>query len=243
MVKIFLQARLNSSRLPQKIIKSLLGKPLICRIIERLAIIDTGWEVIVATSESSCNVLTELLSPYPVYIFAGEEEDVLARYYRATQQYPTDIIVRATADNLFVSLKHLKDIVKLHLEYQAELSHFVGLPVGSGVEVFNLSVLEKVYHLAKLPYQREHLTTYIYENRLQFKILEPLVEKEYYYPDIRLTIDQSEDFELALKLIPVLEKYSPNWDIKEICLLIASNPELFSINSHIKQIVPAKEVD
>lgn len=233
---IFLQARLGSSRLPNKIIRTLGGKTLleqvICRLKEALSVVQ---EINVLTCYHSYSVLKKILNNYSyIKVFAGSEKNVLDRFYKANQLFKKDIIIRATADNPFVSIKHLKSCLEKHIKHNADLTYCKGLPLGSGVEIFSSSALNQAYSLAYKPYHLEHVTPYIYENNADFKIQELYASEIYLRPDVRLTIDEKADFKVAESIFEKLYQTKNNFPISEI-LNLWDKESLYEINNMVQQ--------
>lgn len=233
---IFLQARLGSSRLNQKIIKDLAGKKLIEQVTDRLKIaLELINDLVIVTSYDSINTLTEIYKDDPlVKVIQGSEDNVLERYYKANLEIEADIIIRATADNPFVSIEHLFEIFEYHIEKKADISHYMGLPWGAGVEIINSKALNNAFQNANTKYQLEHVTPYLYEHPELFHIEEPFVEDSINRPDIRITIDEEEDFQLAETLFNHFGNGSNNFKLHEI-IKLWDQKSLFKINGNIKQ--------
>ncbi|HBE04697.1 MAG: hypothetical protein A2096_13505 [Spirochaetes bacterium GWF1_41_5] len=213
---IIIQARINSSRLPGKILKTVQGKMLIEYCLERLLL--TGFPLILAVPQNSTERLAGLLARYPVSIFTGSEEDVLGRYCRAARAHNLDIVIRATADNPFVSVTCCTGIHKLFTAGQYDLAHYTGMPWGSGVEVITRQALEKAFVESTDAFEHEHITQYHYRHPEKFRLYEPAAPGEYYFPGLRVTVDTDDDFK---KFSAVMEKVPKSErGIVEFCEII-----------------------
>ena len=94
-----IQARCGSSRMPNKVLKEISGKPELQWVIERVRRSRLMDEVIVVTSIEKDNLpLIKLCAELGVRVFAGSEEDVLDRYYQAAKLLKPEYVVRITAD-------------------------------------------------------------------------------------------------------------------------------------------------
>ncbi len=189
------------------------GKTLIEQVVDRLkqCISPAIQTLVVVTSHQSYPSLKSIFNNDPeVHVFAGSEENVLERFYKANLEFNQDIIIRATADNPFVSIDHIQSILHHHIVHRADLSHYLGLPLGSGVEVIKATALQLAYNHANTPWQFEHVTPYLYENRERFRVEEPVVEGRYNRPELRITIDEPEDFHLAEKIFSKLYRHRTN---------------------------------
>jgi spore coat polysaccharide biosynthesis protein SpsF len=193
-VDVIVQARLDSERLPQKVVLSIGNKPLLAHIVERLALSKYIRNIIIATTEDSIEAIKNSLSRYDfLHYFVGNKKNVLERYFMAAKNFGSKIVIRATGDNPLVCPKFLDKALELHVEEQADLTHFLGIPLGTGVEIIGKEALSLCYKYAKSPYDQEHVTQFIYKNRDSFKVLEPLSSGLFYAPEIRVTVDTPDD--------------------------------------------------
>ena len=200
MVGVIIQARMGSSRLPGKTMKHICGKPLLYYSVYKALQSKYTDKVIVATSDKEQDdTIEKWCKENNIHCFRGSEQDVLKRYYDSAEESNLDVIVRATADNPFIDPKII-DLFILTLEsYGADyvtMRHKTNTwPYGLDVEVLNMKSLRKAKEVAILPEHREHVTLYIKENEMDFKV------KEIFYPEdlskIRLTVDLPEDFTRA----------------------------------------------
>ena len=93
------QARMSSSRLPKKVMKTILGKTVIQLLLERLSLSKRLDEIVVATStESSDDDLVNHIKELGFKYFRGSESDVLSRFMGAAETYSADVVVRITGD-------------------------------------------------------------------------------------------------------------------------------------------------
>ena len=222
-VLIILQARVGSSRLPNKVLRLLHGVPLLSYSIRRLKAINSQYQVIVATSDSHKDDPVESLAKKEnVLCFRGEEEDVLDRYYQAARKYKADYIVRATGDNPLVDTEEagrvVESIIKKNVDYVSGIEEVNGLklPVGIGVEAFSFNVLEKSWKNGKEPHHREHVNEYIHENAKKYNIiLQPCLKKNH-CPGLRLTVDTYEDFLHVEKVVVAFNKGVTQIKVDEI---------------------------
>ncbi|MDC7234125.1 MAG: hypothetical protein PQJ58_12900 [Spirochaetales bacterium] len=188
---VFLQVRLDSSRLPRKALKVIEGKTVIEHAMLSLRNIPLDNYVIV-TAEGDQTELTPLAEKCGFSVFAGDRQDVLKRYIDAGRVYEPDIIIRATGDNPLVAWEPAAELLAfLKNQEETDYTAMLGIPVGCGVEIFRRRALEKTFPLTEAPYDHEHVTPYIYNN--------PEVFSLYYHrhlPELtqRVTLDTVEDF-------------------------------------------------
>ncbi len=199
MTAVFLQARIDSTRLPGKVLLPLAGRTIIDHVMEALKEIEAGRHVLLTDIESFAD-----LEPHATEcgfeIFRGPRDDVLSRYAGAISLYKPDYIIRATGDNPLVSSFLAREILSAHIASGAHYSGFSGAPLGTGVEVVDAPVLMRAAKEAKASYEREHVTPFIYRRPREFSIHRPSVPPEFYMPEARVTLDTEEDYRFICRI-------------------------------------------
>ncbi len=230
-----IQVRISSTRLHSKALLELRGIPMISHVIERAKSIKNVGEVILATGSGKENLpLLEIAEKCGVKFFTGSEDDVLERYFLASEKSLCDYVIRITGDNPLTDHISASNALLFAHEHNADHCTTAGIPVGTGVEIIKKSALTKAYDEGKEPHHREHVTPYIKEHPELFKIVKyqsPLINK---YPDLRLTVDTAEDFKLIEILYNELYQSEPI-ELAEVLNFIEQNPELRLINSSVEQ--------
>ena len=229
------QARVGSTRLPNKVIKKLGNKTILEILLNRLTKSKTINRIVIATTTKKEDDIIEKIALNSGFeVFKGSEKDVLDRYYNAAIEYNAGIIVRITADNPLTDVDLIDSQVESLIESSYDYVTAKGIILGLGSEVFTLNTLKKAWENAKEKYQREHVTPYIYENPEMFKLgyVNPpdLLKRE----DIRLTIDTIEDFKLYQELYNHLGDLE-NADIQKIIKFLDKNPKIKEINLKVRQ--------
>jgi spore coat polysaccharide biosynthesis protein SpsF len=233
------QARMGSTRLPDKVMKELNGKPVLWHDIQRIKQSKMIDEIIIATTtEKNDQIIYEKAIEWGVEVFRGSEEDVLKRYCDAASENDVDTIVRITSDCPLIDPQVIDEIVKYYNDNDYTLVTNAGselknrtYPRGLDTEGFSFKVLEEAFNKAEEKYQREHVTPYIYEN----------YDDVYYYKNdkdlsnYRLTLDTEEDYELIKAIYEKLYHGKHNFYLNEIIELLDNNKELFKLNEKIKQ--------
>ena len=234
-VNAIVQARMGSSRLYGKSMTSLAGKPLLFHVLERAAAIDGVDRTILATSKGDDNTpLLELAKNMGLETFAGSEHNVLERFCMASEEFPSDYVVRVTGDNPFTDIFFAGAAVRDAVKSGADLWSYNNLPLGTAVEVIKSEALFKAFREAASPHQLEHVTPYIKENPKRFTVVRKSAEYKNPFKSLRLTVDTKEDFELAEIIYNALYKGKP-FGIDEIIAYLEEHPELVDINSMVEQ--------
>ncbi len=192
-VGVFLQVRLNSRRLPRKALLPLGDSTVVRQAMRALRRVPVEVHALL-TDGSSADLLTGPARLEGFALFVGPEEDVLRRFCDAQRAFGVGTIVRATGDNPLVSAPLAERILREHRMRGADLSHYLGLPLGTGVEVVEAAALLRAGREAADPYEREHVTPYLYRHRGEFRVEEPPGPAGCLLPDARVTLDTEEDY-------------------------------------------------
>lgn len=232
-IGIIVQARMGSTRLPGKILLPFFSdKTLIETIIFNLSKV-RGVKIVVATSENSNNdPLEKLLSEKGIIVFRGSEEDVLERFITAAEENDIDGIIRICSDNPFIDPDGL---TQLALKAKTTKADYIGFEInntpsilthfGFWGEFVTLSALKKVAYSTKpgTP-AHEHVTYHVYKHPEEYScewIKCPAFLQG--RNDIRLTVDNKEDFENARQVYAALyEKFNGNFSLKDVVSFIDS---------------------
>ncbi len=172
-----IQGRMNSSRLPGKVLKPIAGRPMLCHVMDRTASAETINEVIVATSDDPSDDPIELTCSREGYLcYRGSQFDVLDRFYQAASLADASVIVRITADCPLIDPGVIDRTVRAFFEQGADFAanrlpppYKRTYPIGLDVEVCSFTALERAWNEAKLPHEREHVMPYLYDQPGRFK--------------------------------------------------------------------------
>ena len=159
------QARCNSIRLPNKVLKKFDGKPAIEILYERLNLSKKLNNIIIATSKNPSNLkLVSFCKEKKFDFFLGSENNVLKRYYDTNKKFNADIIVRITGDSILIDHNLVDEVIDLFIKKKVDYasnSQPESFPDGLDVEVFSKKCLNETYKLAKNKYDKEHVTSFI----------------------------------------------------------------------------------
>jgi spore coat polysaccharide biosynthesis protein SpsF len=234
-VAAIIQARMGSTRLSGKVLAGVGDHPMLWYVIERTRAAETLDKVIVATTtEPADDIIVAFCRQHGVSCFRGSEKDVLDRYYHAARQHDVEIIVRITSDCPLIDPGIVDKTVRSFLAEQpdyASNSLVRTYPRGLDTEVMTVRALETAWREARQPYQRSHVTPYIYENPGRFRILSVTGEED--YSAYRWTVDTPEDLELVRAIYARFE--SKEFFFSDVLRLMEREPELAEINRSIAQ--------
>jgi len=228
------QARMNSTRLPGKVMKPLSkGIPMIGVLLSRLQQSKEINQIVVATSSNPVNQpLVQYIGKLGFDIFQGSENDVLDRYYKIAAHHKADVVVRITGDCPLVDVGIVDKSIQIYKNSYADYISNVDpatYPDGLDVEVFSIYTLKTAWKEARKVSEREHVTSFIRESG-KFKTKNIANNKD--LSDERWTVDNQEDYEVV-KLI--FEYFLPRTDFSwnEVLQLKNIKPNIFLINNNI----------
>lgn len=167
---LVIQARMNSTRFPKKVISDLCGASLIERILQRVKQAKKIKKIILATTKLKADdVLVDIGKLNKVEVFRGSENDLVDRYYQAVKGKKFDHILRLPADNPIPDSKEYDRLIKYHLktdnDFSSNICNFMGngYPDGVGVEIFTFSALKKIWKSERRKKFREHIALNFYD--------------------------------------------------------------------------------
>jgi spore coat polysaccharide biosynthesis protein SpsF len=236
---IIVQARMGSTRLPGKVMKTVLGKTLLEYLFERLWRVRRADLFMVATTTNPHDaVIVEHCRHLGVPVICGSEDDVLARYYRAATIQQADIIVRITADCPLIDPAVIDKAIKFFHENIGRYEYVSNTlkqsyPYGMAVEVFSFGLLEQAYREARKETEREHVTPFFYTRPERFRIGQFVNEVDLSHH--RWTVDTQEDFELIRLIIEELYIANLTFGLDDILKCLEEHPAWTEINAHVKQ--------
>jgi len=237
MILAILQARMSSTRLSGKVLKPIMGRPMIELQIERIHRCRRIDRLIVATSTNSEDkAIIELCSKLCVESYCGSLENVLDRFYQAARGYRPDHIVRLTGDCPLTDPQVIDTLISFYIKQKCDYAsncHPPTLPDGLDAEVFTFSALEQAWKEAIDPREIEHVTPFITNRPNRFKIVNFEYQKD--ISDLRWTVDEPEDFELVIQIYEALYPVKPEFTFRDILRHLEIHPELMDINRFHKR--------
>lgn len=223
-IGLLVQVRLESSRLKQKALLPLAGQPSIYRVMQSLSPLQEklGHCALICPS-TDLSTLKPIADEMQFEIFGGNAENLLQRYYDASQHFQLEHYIRATGDNPLTSAALAADLLHSHLADGNDFSAFKDLPLGSGVEIVRVKALEIAHAQASSDYDREHASPYLYNHPELFQVKYYDAEPVFCRPDIQCTMDTQEDYQWMSQVyddlyrnnIIHLKEYIDYWDARK----------------------------
>jgi glutamate-1-semialdehyde 2,1-aminomutase len=233
------QARMGSTRLPNKVMRPINGVPMIELLLKRLSMAKEVDQIVVATSIDPRDLpLVEHIHSLDYACETGSEHDVLERYVQTAEAHAADVVVRITGDCPLVDPKLVDICVR---QFRANPKDYLSnieppsYPDGLDVEVVTLAALRRARLESDKNYDHEHVTPYIRESGL---FSSRSLQNDVDLSEKRWTVDSPEDFEVVTK---VFQHFSPDihFSWEQVLELQRNQPELFLANQNIKRNIGA----
>ncbi len=231
-----IQARMGSSRLPGKVLLEIAGRSMLARVVRRARRAELLSSVVVATGESpDDDPVVDECRRLDVACFRGNDEDVLGRYHGAMLAHTAEAVVRITSDCPLIDPSVVDRVVHEFLERESDYASNTRQrtwPRGLDTEIMTAATLDRSFREADLPYERIHVTPYIYGHPELFDVL-PVTQPED-LSDGRWTVDSPDDMEFVRA---VYERFDGDDRIgwRDVRRLLVSRPELVKLNGHVQQ--------
>ncbi|GAA3147812.1 spore coat polysaccharide biosynthesis protein SpsF [Kribbella aluminosa] len=235
-IGIITQVRVTSTRLPAKVLLTVGGRSYLEHHLDRLS--RTGLPVIVATTTNfNDNLVVQLCNEDGFPVFRGSEDDVLSRFAGAAREHDLDGIVRVTSDCPLIDPEivaagvdrwRAENDLDLYLSNCLERTY----PRGMDFEIFSAARLYDAEQKATLTADREHVTSYLHQNRSgEMRLLNlPWSGGGSQY---RLTLDTADDWKLLDALIE--DFGASRLGCADLVKILDEHPELATLNAHIEQ--------
>lgn len=223
---------MSSSRLPNKVLKPILGEPMLWRQLERVSKVKSIDKIVIATSkDKSDDIIESTFSGSPYQVFRGSLDDVLDRYYCASQKYHADHILRLTGDCPLIDPNVIEQLIEFYLangfDYvcNTEVPTF---PDGQDAWIFKKALLEEAWRESKLPSEREHVTMF-FRNNLD-KYTTGSFENKIDLSKHRWTVDEPEDFLKVEAIFKSLYPSNKEFTVQDILKFLNDNPDIDQLN-------------
>jgi spore coat polysaccharide biosynthesis protein SpsF len=232
------QARMNSSRLPGKVLMPIAGYSMLNWVVERARmsqLTDAVW--VATTTDPSDDAIAAYCETQGYPLYRGSEQDVLDRFFQAAKLAKADIVVRLTADCPLIDPGLIDEVVRKLIEEQADFAatrlpppFHRTYPIGLDVEAVYFKGLEEAWKNATTQYQREHVMPFFYEDEGQYKVT--ILNAEEDKGNYRWTVDTAEDLRLVEQLAAAFDgRRDFSW--QEVLAYFEVHPELHGINAAV----------
>lgn len=232
-----IQARTDSSRLPGKVLKQILKKPMIIHQLQRTSKSKYIQKLLLITSyEKSDDELESVVVKYGFNVYRGNKNNVLKRFVDSLKSFDledNDIVVRLTGDCPLHEADIIDESIEAFLKNKCDyLTNCIQpvYPDGFDVEVFKYKCLKMAYKNASLESDLEHVTPYIRESK-EFATYN--LKRKSIHSDWRLTVDEEVDFKVVEAIYKHFNKTF--FSLYDIISYIEENINLLDLNRYIKR--------
>ena len=234
------ECRMTSSRLPGKVLMKADGKPMLRILVERLSKVEQLDAIVLATTTNKTDdPIAELAKSLGVRCHRGSEDDVLRRVLDAARSADADVIVEITGDCPLLDPQITSQVIDLYrlndCDYASNLDP-VSFPIGMDAQVFSTRLLSIADEEGNTQEDREHVSLFIRKQPERFRKLHLPAPPELHWPDLGLTLDEKEDYELLKTIHESLVSDNPDYSCLDILRFLRKNPDLLKINSEVKRI-------
>jgi len=229
---VFITVRTASTRLPNKALLQINNTPMLVLLIKRISNIKNSRVLVCTTTEKSDDDLAKYLESEKIDVFRGSNEDILDRLYNAANHFNTDKFVVVEADDLFCDTKLIEKTWETLSNTNYEFISWTDLPIGTSPVGIKINKLKTLIEKKKSSNTETGWIQFILDSDLFNNLVIKNPNSLLYRPDVRLTIDYTEDYELAKKLY---EKLPEVFSLIDIIELLDENPKWIKINESVKE--------
>lgn len=244
-IGIILVARLSSSRLPQKNILPIEGKPMIQHLAERVANVKSPSKIIIATSDlPSDDPLEELAKNIGINCYRGSLNNVMERITGAAEKYQCNTIVEILGDNPLVHSELIDDVIELYennnydyaatvtSEYSPYDNNLTPFSIGLRVQVYSIESARKYVNYPEYIESNKHPCAYIFENPKIFNIgfLEAIGKWSFMNkPKLNFAVNYPKNFELVKKFFEKNYPIDNQFSLSSIYEQLDKDQELYQL--------------
>jgi len=230
------QARMGSTRLPGKVLQDIGGRTMLARVVEQASRAKLLDAVVVATTTGPADeAIVEECRSLRVPAFRGSEQDVLDRYHDAAHAHDADPVVRITSDCPLLDPDIVDEVISLFRREGPDYASNVTartFPQGLDVEVFSRRALDRAWEDARQPYERVHVTPFIYQHGDRFRLATLKADRD--YSGYRWTVDTPEDLTFVRNVYDRLGGHG-RFGWRDVLSLLEREPRLTDINRGVRQ--------
>ena len=232
-----IEARMTSSRLPGKVLMPAGGVPMLKHLVTRLEAVASIEAIVLATTiNKTDDPLVEFAKQENINYYRGSEDDVMLRVIEAAESVNADIVVEITGDCPIIDPEIVEQTIRMFDANQADYvsnAHIRSFPDGMDTQVFNLKTLKHSALMTSDELDHEHVTLHIRNHPDLFSHVHLVAPPELYWPELGLTLDEQDDYELITNVIEYFERSNPLFSCLDVIRLLRQKPEWIAINNSV----------
>lgn len=236
-----IQARLGSSRLPNKVLKPILGRPMLELQIERIRQSRLIDRVIIATTDALADdAIAALGARIGCPVFRGSEDDVLGRVVGALRTFEVGLHVEFQGDNPMPDAVLVDSIIGYFLKHASVLDYVTNAlkttyPPGAEVAVYPAAVLIDAERQTGATPLREHVGLHIYQHPERYRIRNLEAPPWLCRPDLHVEVDTAEDLALVTTIFEHFYPTNPGFTLAQVIEFVAQRPNLLAGNRDVER--------
>lgn len=233
-IYLIIQARMNSSRLPGKVLKNIQDKCVLQHIINRCLKSKYINKIIVTMSNNLLdNILEEYCLKSKINYYRGSEENVLERFYKTVKNDTPEIIIRVTGDCPFIDYNIIDNMIEYFIKNNLSFlqpkyskgdnqEKMAGFPDGYNPQIFTYNLLVKTYNNVKTNFDKEHVCPYMVRNFMDKSYTIPDIDKfkNIDFTKLHLSLDTEEDYIFICDIFNKLYTKNKNFNIYDVLQLL-----------------------
>ena len=234
-----IECRMNSSRLPGKVLLPILGKPALYHLIKRLKNVNPKHEIILATTTNKKDdKIIKFAKKFNIKYFRGSELNVFKRVIDTAKKFKLDIINSVCGDCMLLDPKLVSEALKKFILLQKnniDILTYDMLPHGFDCTIVNAKSLIKSYKFSKSAYDRDNPTFALRKNPHIFRKYRLIAKKKLQNNSLSLALDYWEDYLLINIIYENLYLKKKNFNLQDILNFFKKNPDLKNLNKHLRR--------
>ena len=238
-----IQVRMGSTRLPGKVLREIMGKPMLWYLINQISGSTFVNDFVVASTEKEeDDAIEKFANKHSFKLYRGSENDIVDRFYQAGKACNADIIVRIWGDCPLIDPKLIDKLLGKFIDGDYDYANNFNpaiYPAGMNFEVYTFASLEVIWRETSDRFYREYPFEYVYAHEKFFKTLYDKNDAD--LSDIHLTVDYIEDFKLITRIIRELDKKNKVFHLEDILEFIKKHPKLEGLNKDLKRNIEYRE--
>lgn len=233
-----IQARMGSSRLPGKVLKTIVGKPLLALQVERIRQSQLIDRVIITTSDlPQDDPIEALAEELGVLCYRGSENDVLGRVVAALKKYRVDLHLEFHGDSPLPDPFLIDTMVGFYLKYENRFDLVTNAlrttyPPGTEAWIYPAEVLFDAEKNVKDIAARESVSDHIYSHTDRYQACNLEAPPWLYYPNFYLEVDTPLDFQMVRMIFEHFYPQDPGFSLRQIIDFLLTHPEIAALNQH-----------
>lgn len=232
-----IEARMTSSRLPQKVLLPASGIPMLQHLVNRLRAVPSLDGIVLATTiNATDDPLEAFAKKMGISYYRGSEEDVMSRVIGAASSVQADLVVEITGDCPIIDPQIVEQTIRMYYANPSDYvsnNHIRSYPDGMDAQVFLLETLKRSASLTDDLLDHEHVTLHIRNNPKIFTHTHLVAPPELHWPELGLTLDEPADYQLIQQIIEYFGTTNPLFTCLDVIKLLRERPEWVAINQEV----------